>query len=81
MGNWGRTEQAGTRTEQRPADTDPAISRELPAALQDDGGSPSGWCADAGLDAYIQHLVDAAPPLTEEQRDTLALLLRHPCRR
>ena len=33
------------------------------------------------LDAYIKELVDAAPPLTSEQRDTLALLLRRPRRR
>jgi hypothetical protein len=25
---------------------------------------------------YIRHLVDTAPPLTDEQRDRLALLLR-----
>jgi hypothetical protein len=36
---------------------------------------------EAGLDAYIQRLVDAAPPLTPEQRDTLALLLLRPRRR
>lgn len=33
------------------------------------------------LDAYIARLVDAAPLLTNEQRDTLALLLRDPHRR
>ncbi len=36
---------------------------------------------ETGLDAYIARLVDAAPPLTSEQRDTLALLLRVPHRR
>ncbi len=36
---------------------------------------------EADLDAYIKQLVDAAPPLTAEQRDTLALLLRRPRRR
>jgi len=35
---------------------------------------------ESGLDAYIKELVDAAPPLTSEQRDTLALLLRRPRR-
>lgn len=30
----------------------------------------------ARLDAYIRETVDAAPPLTAEQRDRLALLLR-----
>ena len=32
----------------------------------------------AGLDAYVARLVNEAPPLTSEQRDTLALLLRRP---
>ena len=32
----------------------------------------------ASLDAYIARLVDAAPPLSSQQRDTLALLLRRP---
>jgi hypothetical protein len=36
---------------------------------------------ETGLDAYIKDLADAAPPLTDEQRDTLALLLRRPRRR
>ncbi len=35
----------------------------------------------ASLDAYIARLVDAAPPLSSQQRDTLALLLRRPSRR
>jgi hypothetical protein len=33
------------------------------------------------LDAYIARLVDAAPTLSSQQRDTLALLLRRPRRR
>lgn len=33
------------------------------------------------LDAYIARLVDAAPPLSSQQRDILALLLRRPRRR
>jgi hypothetical protein len=32
------------------------------------------------LDAYIARLVDEAPPLSSEQRDTLALILRRPRR-
>ena len=36
---------------------------------------------ETALDAYVARLVDAAPPLTSEQRDTLALLLRRPRRR
>lgn len=30
----------------------------------------------SGTDDYIQTLVDSAPPLTNEQRDRLAVLLR-----
>ncbi|MBV9448675.1 MAG: hypothetical protein JO345_22535 [Streptosporangiaceae bacterium] len=52
-----------------------------PAARAGHGGSPPHLDEDADLDAYIQRLVDAAPPLTAEQRDTLALLLRRPRRR
>ncbi len=36
---------------------------------------------EAGLDAYVARLVEAAPPLSGKQRDTLALLLRRPRRR
>ena len=36
---------------------------------------------EAGLDAYVARLADAAPPLSGQQRDTLALLLRRPRRR
>lgn len=36
---------------------------------------------EAGLDACIARLVEAAPPLSGQQRDTLALLLRRPRRR
>ena len=36
---------------------------------------------EAGLDAYVARLVEAAPPLSGQQRDTLALLLRRPRRR
>ncbi|HEX3957074.1 MAG TPA: hypothetical protein VHZ03_10630 [Trebonia sp.] len=87
MGNWRRGERAGTGTEQRPAGTVSATRPEFPAALSDghdsngDGGSPSAWCAGADLDAYVKKLVDAAPPLTADERDTLALLLRRPRRR
>jgi hypothetical protein len=35
----------------------------------------------ADLDAYVAELVAAAPPLTSDQRDRLALLLRAPQRR
>jgi hypothetical protein len=33
---------------------------------------------DTLLDAYVLELIEAAPPLTGEQRHTLALLLRQP---
>jgi hypothetical protein len=33
---------------------------------------------ETGLDAYVARLVDAAPPLSSQQRDTLVLLLRRP---
>jgi hypothetical protein len=36
---------------------------------------------DADLNAYIARLAAAAPPLSGQQRDTLALLLRRPRRR
>jgi hypothetical protein len=41
--------------------------RDQPVGDHDDG---------TGLDAYISSMIDHAPPLTSEQRDTLALLLR-----
>jgi hypothetical protein len=43
----------------------------------DHDGHPE-YDRETSLDAYIARLVDAAPPLTSEQRDTLALLLRGP---
>ena len=36
---------------------------------------------EVGLDAYVARLAAAAPPLSGQQRDTLALLLRRPRRR
>ena len=33
---------------------------------------------ETNLDAYIARLLDDAPPLTSEQRDALALILRVP---
>jgi hypothetical protein len=32
----------------------------------------------ADINAYAQRVVDAAPPLTAEQRDRLAILLHNP---
>jgi hypothetical protein len=59
----------------------PEASPPADAGHGSNGGSPPHPGDDADLDAYIQRLVDAAPPLTAEQRDTLALLLRRPKRR
>ncbi len=47
---------------------------------RDHDGHPAGE-RGTGLDAYVAQLVDEAPPLSSEQRDTLALILRRPCRR
>ena len=63
----------------------PARSGPPPAApgrqdeRRDHGGYPEGD-RESGLVAYVIRLVDEAPPLTDEQRDTLALLLRRPRR-
>ena len=63
----------------------PASPGPLPTApnqhdeSHDHGGHPAAG-PEAGLDAYIARLVDQAPPLTSEQRDTLALILRRPHR-
>ena len=64
----------------------PARPSTPPAAhtRQDQRPDPDGHPGDdhqANLDAYVARLVDAAPPLSSQQRDTLALLLRRPRRR
>jgi hypothetical protein len=46
----------------------------------DHDGHPAGE-RETCLDAYVAQLVDEAPPLSSEQRDTLALILRRPRRR
>ena len=46
----------------------------------DHDGHPEGD-QKTSLDACIARLVDTAPPLTSQQRDTLAILLRRPRRR
>jgi hypothetical protein len=64
---------------QRAASGGPARPVPRPREGQhDDSAAADGQEAD--LDAYIARLLDAAPPLTSEQRDTLALLLRGPRR-
>jgi hypothetical protein len=61
----------------------PASPGPPPAApdQHDEPRDRGGVGPEAGLDAYIARLVDQAPPLTSEQRDTLALILRRPHRR
>ena len=74
------------RTGLQTAPPGPAGSSSPPAAhsRQDQCPGHDGHPDDdgeAGLDAYIARLAAAAPPLSSQQRDTLALLLRRPRRR
>ena len=74
------------RTGIQTAPPGPAGSCSPPAAhsQQDEGHGHDGHLDDDGeasLDAYIARLAAAAPPLSSQQRDTLALLLRRPRRR
>ena len=74
------------RTGIQTAPPGPAGSSLPPAAHNqpDDRDGHDGHPDDdgvAGLDAYIARLAAAAPPLSSQQRDTLALLLRRPRRR
>ena len=74
------------RTGIRTAPPGPAGSGPPPAAHNqpDDRPGHDGHPDDdseADLDAYIARLAAAAPPLSGQQRDTLALLLRRPRRR
>ncbi len=74
------------RTGIQTAPPGPARSGTSPAARSrdderyDHDGNPEDD-RKTSLDAYIARLVDAAPPLSSQQRDTLALLLRRPRRR
>ena len=58
----------------------PPAAHNQPDECHDPGGHP-GDDGEAWLDAYIARLAAAAPPLSSQQRDTLALLLRRPPRR
>jgi hypothetical protein len=75
-----------SRTGNQTAQAGPAGSCSPPAAHSRSGesnghdGRPDDD-SDVGLDAYIARLAAAAPPLSSQQRDTLALLLRCPRRR
>jgi hypothetical protein len=72
------------RTGIQAAHRGPAGSGSPPAAdgqhePRDHDGHPEDD-RKTSLDAYIARLAAAAPPLTSQQRDTLALLLRCPRR-
>ena len=74
------------RTGIQAAHPGPAGSCLPPAAhrQQDERPDGDGHSEDdqqTSLDAYVARLVDAAPALSSQQRDTLALLLRRPRRR
>ena len=74
------------RTGTQTAPPGPAGSGSSPAAhsQHDERHDRDGLLEDdheTSLDAYVARLVDAAPPLSSQQRDTLALLLRRPHRR
>ena len=59
----------------RPAQSSaPTAAHAQEARQRSDGRAANGHEVD--LDAYIAGLVDAAPSLTSEQRDKLALILR-----
>ena len=62
------TQPAGAS--QHPARRDRQQPPAVPALPPDD-------CEDEGrLDAYVKEVVDALPPLTDKQRDLLALIFR-----
>ena len=74
------------RTDIQAARPGPARSSSSPAAHSQPDQCPGqdGHPDDDGearLDAYVAWLAAAAPPLSSQQRDTLALLLRRPRRR
>ena len=74
------------RTGLQTAPPGPAGSCSPPAAHSQRDQRPATTATptmigEASLDAYIARLAAAAPPLSGQQRDTLALLLRRPRRR
>jgi hypothetical protein len=74
--------RTGTQTAHpRPSGSDspPAAHSQHDEHLDHDGYPEDA--RETSLDAYVARLVDAAPPLSSQQRDTLALLLRRPRRR
>jgi hypothetical protein len=71
----------GTQCELREDGVEGAERIAASSGQHSDESSPCELRDGADLDAVIKELVDAAPPLTGAQRDTLALLLRRPRRR
>lgn len=72
----------GTGMMRRAARQPPPAHQAPPVACQArrcEDAEPQGD-PGADLDAYIAELAAAAPPLTSEQRDRLALILRVPRR-
>ncbi len=72
----GTTSRPGTRP--RPASSRPAA--DSPHGERHDHNGHPAHDLDSSLDAYVRELIEAAPPLTGEQRRALALLLRSPDR-
>jgi hypothetical protein len=68
------TSRPGTRP--RPASSGPAADG-LRGERHDHDGHPA-HDPDTLLDAWVRELIEAAPPLTGEQRRALALLLNSP---
>ena len=68
------TSRPGTRP--RPASSGPATDG-LRGERHDHDGHPA-HDPDTLLDAWVRELIEAAPPLTGEQRRALALLLNSP---
>ena len=71
--------RTGIQTAQ-PDQAPPPAAHNQPDEHHDQDGHPFNG-GEAGLDAYVARLAAAAPPLSGQQRDTLALLLRRPRRR
>jgi hypothetical protein len=68
--------ETGTGMTSRPASSGPAADG-LRGERHDHDGHPA-HDPDTLLDAWVRELIEAAPPLTGEQRHALALLLNSP---
>lgn len=70
----------------RPVSPVPPAAPQKPAAAhgkarQRDRCAQDAAARDDDLDAYVKEVVDSLPPLTDEQRDLLALIFRSRHRR